>query len=68
MHDMKRYDADLPNRCAHGTYWRHYDRNLAEGLRAGGCERDRAHIYFAASEPGDSDFPDGMRKDCDVAV
>lgn len=59
---MRPHDADLPNRCAHGTYWRCYDRILAEGLRAGGHERDRAHIYFAASEPGGSDSPEGMRK------
>lgn len=62
-------DANLPRECVHGTYRRHLNAILCQGLKAGGKEGQshRNHVHFAPRAP-DGEVISGMRADCDVAI
>lgn len=63
-------DSDLPEKCVHGTYRRHYEKIRAGGLLAGGKNGQgfRKHIHFAPFDPFDPRVVSGMRFDCEVAI
>ena len=59
---------DLPKICVHGTYIRHVQAILQNGLKPGGLEGNRTHIHFTPFAPGDKEVISGMRYDAEVAV
>ena len=61
-------DPWLPTVCVHGTYRRHAESILQQGLLAGGGKSQRKHVHFAPFEPGDKEVVSGMRYDCDTAI
>jgi len=63
-------DPDLPSKCVHGTYKRHFQSIMDDGLLIGGKRgRDfRQHVHFVPNEPGDAAVISGMRNDCDLAI
>ena len=61
-------DPLLPTVCVHGTYRRHVESILQQGLLAGGGKSQRKHVHFAPFEPGDKEIVSGMRYDCDTAI
>jgi len=63
-------DEDLPERCIHGTYRRHLESILDNGLKPGGTEGSsfRKHVHFSPFEPGDKRVISGLRYDAEVAI
>lgn len=59
---------DLPCVCVHGTYRKHLQSILQQGLLAGGGTSARNHVHFAPYEPGSSRVISGMRASCDIAI
>lgn len=70
MKPLSADDPDLPGQCVHGTYKRHVQAILKNGLLAGGKFGNtfRNHVHFAPYAPGDGRVVSGMRYDSDVAV
>jgi len=63
-------DPDLPPVCVHGTYRKHHESILLNGLLAGGGQGQvfRNHVHFAPLDPWDKRVISGMRYDCEIAI
>merc|ERR1719486_538192 len=60
----------LPEKCVHGTYFRHWTSIASKGLLAGGLgdKGQRNHIHFAPYDYSDKRVISGMRAGCDIAI
>jgi 2'-phosphotransferase len=60
----------LPEKCVHGTYFRHWESILSKGLLVGGlgAKGHRNHIHFAPYDVSDKRVISGMRTNCDMAI
>jgi len=63
--------SQLPAKCVHGTYTKHWNSILSKGLLAGGLggdKKQRNHIHFAPYDYSDKRVISGMRASCDLAI
>merc|ERR1712228_332356 len=61
----------LPEKCVHGTYLRHWPSILRRGLLAGGLsgQSRRKHVHFISTDVVDGGgIISGLRSNCEVAI